>query len=232
MSLPHLVVLHNVPGGTLMSDTAKNALRQDLKDFLDNPRTFMTSNIVLPPSNPKTKDYKTGGIKNKRSGIFQFSFAKSTTATANRPLFRIEIPEPSNQDLPRFMAYYCHYDSDNMFSLMLDDEMNLMLTPTMNGCSFGVGSETSTGARLVAHANASRTSSDDEGKKQQGVTQAKKIGELITSPTIIGPSDYAQPDVYGTTVGVRKKGHWSFFMQTWFRTTATGYILKAIIDIA
>ena len=210
-----------------MRDTARDALRGELESFLNDPKTFMASNIVLPPQRVDTPDTKRPG-----SGIFQFSFLKAA-AQADKPIYRIDNPSEWNRDSgPRFMAYYCQYKSDRMYTLVLGDEMDIMLTPTMNGCSFGVGSEGSNGSRVVAHANVSRQTSTPDGITQQGVTQAELIGTKFSPQTVFGPNDYLDNDVYGTTVGVRRNGHWAFFMQRWFRTTNTGYILKDIRDIA
>jgi hypothetical protein len=208
-----------------MSDQ-RDSLRGNLIDFLADPKTFMRSNIVLPPMSPRNQT-----ISGTGSGIFQFSFEKSTVSASN-PLFRIGLPDAWNADKPRFMAYYCHYSFDETFDLMLGDEMDLMLTPTMNGCSFGVGSATATGGRRVAHANVSRTENTARGITQQGIAQAGSIGGIIPGARIIGPADYLDTDVYGTTVGVRNRGRWSFFMQRWERPTSSNYILKGIVDIA
>jgi hypothetical protein len=211
-------------GNIAMSD-ARDALRGKLIEFLADPKQFMTTNIVLPSmSSPRNKVEPS-----TPSGIFQFSFVKSDKSDN---LFRIENLDNYNQDKPRFMAYYCHYSPDKMFSMTLGDEMNLMLTPAMNGCSFGVGSDTQSGARLVAHANVSRTEYSSQGIREQGATQAQQIGETIPGASIIGPADYVGENVFGTTVGVRRGGHWSFFMQRWRRPTSGEYILDRIIDIA
>jgi hypothetical protein len=227
-----------------MSGTARDQLRKSLLDFLGDPKTFMASNIVLPPGSPLAGwDINPDSghqfqVKANGSGLFQFSFEK-VTKTGKRgnnedcPIFSIGTPDKYT-DAPRFNAYYCHYDTEETFDLMLSPggDVHLMLTPKMDGCSFGVGSETSSGGRRVAHANVSRTASTPEGIKEQGVTQASNLGKVIDKPKIIGPEDYVGPDVAGTTVGVWGGGHWSFFMQVWKRPTSTDYILDKIIDIA
>ena len=147
-------------------------------------------------------------------------------------MFGISVPDQWNRDDPRFMAFYCHYEADAIFTLELgrQPDEHLMLTPTMNGCSFGVGAESGPGVRLVAHANVSRTSSDAEGIEKQGEAQAEKIRQKIAEPVIFGPDKYVETDIEGTVVGVRKDNHWSFFMPTWTRTGTT-YKRRRIIDI-
>jgi len=208
-----------------MSD-ARDALRDKLIEFLEDPKKFMTKNIVLPPFGPKNKV-----VPSSPSGIFQFSFTKSDKS-GNCPIFLIANPDKWNEDKPRFMAYYCHYSTDKMFSMMLGDEMDLMLTPAMNGCSFDVGSETDTAT------GSSRTPMSAEPPTAPRVSasrkrpQARQIGGAIPDASIIGPADYVGPDFFGTTAGVRRAGHWSFFMQRWQRPTSSSYILDRIIDIA
>ena len=208
------------------------SLRDDLIAFLADPKTFMASNVVIPPGPPSNQT-----IKGTGSGIFQFAFDKSGVVASKGggtcPIYRIDKPDAYNTSKPRFMAYYCHYDSDHTFDLVVDDKMNLMLTPKMDGCSFGVGSETDTGARLVVHSNVSRTASSREGIVKQGTDQAQKINEIITDPTkIFGPGDYLDDNIKGTTVGFRAGGHWSFFMQRWKFISPSTYIWEGITDIA
>jgi hypothetical protein len=52
-----------------------------------------------------------------------------------------------------FAAYWCPYKEDRVFAVTLHDEADRMFTPTMNGCSFGVGIPSIDGAVRVAHAN-------------------------------------------------------------------------------
>lgn len=207
-----------------------SAVRDALIAFLADPKAFMANNIVLPPMSPSN-----AMIKGTGSGIFQFSWAKSdkvgTKGTAQCAIYRVGNTDAYNTGDPRFMAYYCHYSTDSTYDLVVSDAMNLMLTPAMNGCSFGVGSPGSNGARRVAHANVSRTESSAQGITAQGVTQAQNIGTIIPNATIIGPDDYVAPDVFGTTVGVRNGSQWSFFMQKWKRPTSSTYILDSIVDI-
>jgi hypothetical protein len=133
-------------------------------------------------------------------------------------------------------AYRCHYSSDSTFSLTLESggDLYLMVTPAMNGCSFGVGSPTNSGARTVAHSNVSRTANTSQCTQRRGIAQATNLTVAIKdpNPSIIGPTDYVRDKVFGTTVGVWNGNQWKFFMQVWKRPIPSSFVFDQIKDIA
>jgi hypothetical protein len=55
-----------------------------------------------------------------------------------------------------FDAFWCQYEENKTFSVVVGPDADVMFTATMTGCSLGVGSRTESGHRLVSHANCAR----------------------------------------------------------------------------
>jgi hypothetical protein len=200
--------------------------------FLQNPRGFASQNIIFPPSRGSNVNGFNDPNSHRQSGVFEFAFVTSNYQgkTANGEpcsCYMIEKADNWNTKWPRFKSYFCFYEPDEMHILVVDKAADIMLTPTMNGCSFGVGSATETGARLVSHVNESPV----QGKQVQAVNQAEMLKAGLGTPDIMGPDTYMTKDnIRGTTIGFRRNGQWSFFMQNW-KQTGNEYKLKIVRDI-
>ena len=69
---------------------------------------------------------------------------------------RYELDQPGKYKLVAgtdFNAYWCPYASDTVNRVTLAGAADYMFTPTMNGCSFGIGIAAPDGSVRVAHAN-------------------------------------------------------------------------------
>jgi hypothetical protein len=211
-------------------------IAMSLETFLATPRTFLNGNIVLPPARAK-QELKSHPQRNQVSGVFEFAFIpseQSGTILSNGlcPVFRVEAADAYNTKHPRFRAYFCFFEDGELHMLVVDSSASLMFTPTMNGCSFGVGSATESGARIVGHANVLRTSSTPQGIQQQETEQAKALNAAFSNPSIIGSSQYITGEgVCGTTLGIRTGKNWSFCTQSWKRS-GPNYTLHAVTDFA
>lgn len=108
-----------------------------------------------------------------------------------------------------------------MHALVVDNEAEYMFPPTMNGCTFAIGSETNTGARLVGHVSISRASGDSAGWQGQQDAQADVARSQLGAPTMLESKDYTPfgSGQLATTFGLRDKatGAWSFYTQVYTR---------------
>ena len=115
-----------------------------------------------------------------------------------------------------------------------------MFTATMDGCSFGVGSQT-TGVCRVAHANEARFGANKEqtfglsGARQfqRDEQQQRLTSELGANASIINPLHY-MPDIdnelvlKSTTFGLHTLGrNWSFYTQRYWKNGNT-YFLREV----
>ena len=98
-----------------------------------------------------------------------------------------------------------------------------MFTAAMDGCSLGIGSPTSSGARMIYHSNTASLGSQSDPNKQ-GNAQATTLSLMYGSSGIDkvwGPQDYrfeaGQGILRSTTFGVRDSGSgaWNFYSQVY-----------------
>lgn len=194
--------------------------------FLDDPVDFMTNNIVITPECGGLLD--NGGIK-----YFTLTKLPSTGKSVERPGATIPCYQahPTLQGSANgiFLTYWCPYVEGSLRSTTVAHSANIMLTAPMNGCSFGIGGETSTGERLVGHSNAK--GQPDSWNLQNKTLRATKMNEVLVNPHTYMNIAGDDP-VLVTTFGVRNtsKKTWSFYYQ--LNTTATGTTLeKTLIGV-
>lgn len=116
-----------------------------------------------------------------------------------------------------FTSYICPYNQSYSFGITIADKADFMVTPQMDGCTFGVGSPTSSGARLVYHANCG-------GNK---ALQASRIQTVLPGAKLWEKDQYMQERLNGyygfrqflktTLIGVRNNtsGRWNFYSQVY-----------------
>lgn len=124
-------------------------------------------------------------------------------------------------------VYWCPYEKDAVRYTVLEkgkDSPGIMLTPTMDGCSFGIGHTASDGTCLVAHANkASVQKEPGDLGEMPSVQKAMLKAEFGTQKQelkyTVGPKAYRMAEDDGdlrpiknaSLFGVRgKDGHWRF----------------------
>lgn len=183
-----------------------------VKDFLASPLSFMQGNVVLP-----------GGFTapGGTSGWYEMTMIASTRvghdkkANSNCGVFGLDDGKWSGGE--KFRAFWCHYSSDELHMQVVDNSADYMFTPVMDGCTFGIGTETSNGARMVGHVNVSRPSSDSAGFATQMKQQQDIMGAAIPSAALLEPSVYSPlgSGQKATTFGLRDRasGKWSFYTQ-------------------
>lgn len=198
-----------------------------IQAFLQDPVAFMTHTIVLPPPsatpNPR-------GLCELR---FRVSDKKGTNLGTGQPCDIVALDKSDNWNtgLPSFEAFFCPYNDDALHLLVVDAAANLMFTPTMNGCSFGVGSATTEGPRLVGHVNVSRTIASQLGADAQELSQANQLHAAVHGARVLGSSQYTPfgSGQSGTTFGVRNQltNKWKFYRQVWKSVSGSYQLVTA-----
>src|SRR5262245_29002349 len=89
------------------------------------------------------------------------------------------------------MAYWCPYHADQTLSAFLKQEARFMFTAVMNGCSFGIGSATNNGSRMVYHANKAATGqntavADDASRDGFQTKLNAQVGAQVTDLVAVG----------------------------------------------
>jgi hypothetical protein len=198
--------------------------------FPPNTLSFMQNNVVAIGFKPPANKCNRPGI----SGLFDMALFKLGTAERQdgkpaMPKWLLDVPgawklseKPGTggvDEIYEFTGYWCHYEENKTHSCTVANDAAVMFTSRMDRCSFGVapvnvGSDTPSGARLVAHSNVAATY--DVGQQKQ-----KELleGVLGKSPSLLEPTQYTPPssEQASTTIGFRIGNDWEFYSQVYIR---------------
>lgn len=194
-----------------------------IADFVANPRQFLRHNILRSL-------WAGSAVTNPvRSVKFDLKpFQGTDLATGNQiPVYDV-VPlsmtaaiaawtTPGALNTTYLPVYFCPYGDDEMHSIVVDQAADFMFTTNMDGCSFGVGSATPTGARRVAHVNL--RSQAHAHAAQRGTLHLGALTDAIVDPERYMKSSHVPTANYGeikaTTIGVRNTGNgqWRFYYQ-------------------
>lgn len=205
-------------------------------NFLINPVDFLNRNLVIP-------DHLSFGSSQDSAGVRTMCLWPNGTAIKNgQPIDRWKViahsPKyPQAKIEAIFNGYWLPYDQNHTFTCMLGADADYMFTATMNGCSFGIGSQPGDGSCLVGHANKGTYGAQAEA--QYGLPTARRlqaasqtnmlISKIPALDRVINGADY-QDDGAGamtlqsTTFGVRRNNTWHFSTQKYRKVDAATFI--------
>ncbi len=121
---------------------------------------------------------------------------------------------------------WCGYAQDQILYSVLPGAggPDIMLTPTMDGCSFGIGHSAGDGSTIVTHANkasaqtAVNTTAEMQGAQQKAIkafykTQQEGLKYVLKPDDYRWAMDNGQLRTVGmaSTYGVRNNAHWRFY---------------------
>jgi hypothetical protein len=115
-----------------------------------------------------------------------------------------------------FPAFICNYEQNQVHQQTLGNDPRFMFTPTMNGCTFGIGSPAE-GALIVTHANRKLPDKPDRNALllEQAAAQAQQTSGVLAHGGRFGPEQYqfgANRMANMTLFGVFDGG-WRFYYQ-------------------
>ena len=199
------------------------------QEFCAAPEAFMKKNVVLQT------------VPNGTRGLVDVVVVEGGGGgvVENIPTGRVCIMRLRREgDRYSMPAYFCPYQQNSYKdqTTMLGNEALFMFTPTMDGCTLGVGSYGGPGVVQVMHANTSRAGLAaeawglDEARAQQRKLQKNLlISELGQGVQTIAPDQYmVEPSgAFGyksTTFGVHGLGGaWEFYVLKWMKLSAKVY---------
>ena len=145
----------------------------------------------------------------------------------------IQLTDGTNRGVTDvFWAYWCPYDQDRFGYTTLGNNADFMFTPTMDGCSFGIGQAGADGSVMVGHINSTRfekkgDTSDMERNQRVSLEIGLRSGRK--KPVIFEPSDYRYRkkarEVSATTFGIREGGRWKFYAHRWVKSYS-GFMIR------
>jgi hypothetical protein len=186
------------------------------QEFCNDPKAFMETHVVyvIVPKETEgtvdvTIDERPNSIvtNNPNAGVFRLRLARKTDP--------VSIP-----------AYFCPYEQNDIKGTMLGNRALWMFTPTMDGCTLGVGSQGTggDGAVRVCHVNMARSGTAieslgiDVGRAQQAKLQRNvALSDVGMDGTVIEPMTYMTEGttpyaLKATTFGTHPLNRpWSFY---------------------
>jgi len=212
-------------------------------DFFDDPSAFLNTHVVVQnfPSDP-------AGFN--EGDLFYFTVHESPNAkVANKTGAKVcWMAQSTKKAPPALKAYWCPYAQNDMRHTMLGNLARYVFTPTMDGCSLGIGSYNGNGGRRVTHINSARSGTalspnvpTTESRAQQRKMQANLLkGEHGLNVDIISPTDYQNWDLGGeinsaiktTTWGVHDtQQDWHFFVQSYVKAGQSTYLWRGVREV-
>lgn len=192
------------------------------KKFIADPVKFMQENVVIVKSGAhESNDVKmfdlvesgkretqvdlAGGISKKYARHNKWS------TEGNKKIYDlVEYSGAARKNSHPISAYWCAYKDNDVKCVQLGPNAKIMFTPTINGCSIGVGDGQHP---MVAHANMQ--------EKVDGVLKTNQIlmnGQLngkIDDCRIFGKEMYTQENQVNVTFfGVFQFNEWHFYWQS------------------
>jgi hypothetical protein len=156
--------------------------------------------------------------------------AGATVQGGTGSVFYLQKADDSVPDDQTRRVHFVPYFSDTTCGATLGSGAHYMFTPTMDGCTFGVGSQCGKSSVLVMHSN-SKTSGDSYGTRDAGaLDQQERVQKILLSSAFksnndslassIAPSGYMALNggislgadiIKSTTFGRLRDGTWSFY---------------------
>lgn len=207
-------------------------------NFLRNPLAFMDNNIIVP-------HHSAIGITQQTAKIHELCLFKGgATGKKHGQNLDVWILKPRTENDPAeegFYAYWCPYNQNETLNCVLGNGARYMFTATMDGCSFGVGSQVN-GVCRVAHSNEATFGGNirnsgvhvDGARQYQRDEQANRLKYTLGNNVgIINPLDYMRDydgsfELKSTTFGIHTLGrNWSFYTQKYWKNGNT-YFLREV----
>ena len=157
---------------------------------------------------------------------FQTGMAGRLGRTKDRPQLRISMVNAGMTAGPGqavFDAWYIAMSDlgggalAHQVHLSGSDGPDIALTSQMSGCTFGIGSATSDGGRLVSHIRPP-AGQQPSAATYQAMRQEASFGNMdgfFDRASRSGAASYGNPENRATIVGVRRAGNWRFYAQTY-----------------
>lgn len=189
---------------------AINATSADILRFQANPVEFMRKNIVVVAALPRNESGENHPVS------FCLYEWPTKTSTIGKVYRLSPIQNDTQPESKKIRAYLCDFHQDACPSIRVGRDANLLLTPTLSGCSIGVKPEHD-GSLALCHANA-RTA-PNQIEKQVTDIRARLGQDAIA----INPNDYRDKDGdMATMVGVFHNDSWNIH----FSSFGTGEIFN------
>lgn len=186
-----------------------------ISDFVANPSQFLRNNLLRanfqlnPLDGQDVRMFKFVAHPYQATKLSDGSAIPSYALVPVSQNERITLrADPAARDRDYLNAYWCNYGDDSQYAITVAGAADFMFTSNMDGCSFGVGSATPTGARRVSHINL--RSQPGSHNLQRGTLTLQGLDDSVVDPDRYMTSSRVPGAIYGeikaTTIGIRDVG--------------------------
>ncbi|SDD66072.1 hypothetical protein [Rhodospira trueperi] len=209
------------------------------QQFKEDPIEFMENNVVLVRCGYGTEWKKTlskhfgssliGGVMTLTLKAVGRNYDK--TAYHGRYGYRVPLymlVNGRNADRnEQIAAYWCPYEDNKTFGVMLGNAAKYMFTAEMSGCSLGLGSPCQDGSILVYHSNV-KSATGNQSSAQ--MTELAKVGatQKVLTPGEYRSTEFGQDAINITPFGVREKSKWKLHYQMYKYTAGNKISLMGV----
>ncbi len=193
MPLPDYATLNKNPESLLEYMKTTIILTSDLANstLLNTPQYL---ELVPALALPKSTLFRKGTKDGKEISIY--SLEHSTKTSSDAALF----------------SYICDYKKNEHHYATIAKAAKFCFTVTMNGCTFGIGTQSTDGTVIVSHCNRASV----EKQRHVQMTDVSKGHGKDNLQGVLNPAIYRVADrMSATTFGIRVKGKWKFYFQSW-----------------
>lgn len=197
----------------------------NIADLVANPDSFLKNNLIFCMYQAYQPNYRIAGLKSFTLDNDEMVCTRKGTGvisqfkTKNVAVWSLRNDQGNGPG--SWSAYWLPYDRDFKHLVVLEDDADVMFTPTMDGCSFGF-SDHGNGTYSASHGNLQTA----EGRiDEAGLRQGMRLhGTTLHKAQYMNvPGTDA---VKVTLVGVRQGKKWRFFYQQFIDNAGAFTLLK------
>jgi hypothetical protein len=208
-------------------------------DFHNNPGLFLNNNLVVQGAPNEPLGFHEGDVLHFT--VLEQPAFKVLNRVGMRVCIMKRLPAATAVSVA---AYWCPYKQNDVKYTNIGNAAGYVFTPTMDGCTLGLGSYDGNGGRRIGHANMARTgaavssSPTNESRDQQARMQGNFIkSELGLQATLLNPSDYQNWTVGGEVNNAIKTttwgshvvgGDWSFYVQSYIKAGSKTFTWRGV----
>ena len=213
-------------------------------DFFNNPAAFLSANVVVQKSSNQPMHYAEGNL-------YYFVVREFPTAIvgnlANRKACYMTIVAATTPNAVQ--AYYCPYAPNDGRATQLGNAADYVFTPTMDGCTVGLGSYDGAGGRRMIHQNSANSGAalgtaeaTPESRAQQRKMQSNIVRSKLhdLNAPLIEPTQYQTWDANGPIMGEIKtttwgqhtaNTDWTFFSASYILFGKNSYAFRGVRQV-
>lgn len=213
-------------------------------DFFNNPSAFLRANVVIQASPNEPLGYVEGNlyyftVRETRSAVVRN--LPQVALAPRKVCYMTQVPQGTANAVT---GYYCPYAPNDGRATQLGNAANYVFTPTMDGCTVGLGSYDGAGGRRMVHQNSASSGAGmgpeptpESRSNQRRMQSALVRSDLGLNASLIDPTLYQNWDAGGeimseiktTTWGQHAPNtDWAFYSASYLKLGTDVYLARGV----